>query len=193
VLAERSLALWRERVALLLLCAAGAQRRKNTRSRLRHDCHAPASRKLNSPDARWVAYTIATPDLDANRNATNIWMAPVSGGEAIQLTRTGKDSSPKWSPDGKTLAFSFRAQRRFPGVSAASGRRRSASRHQDFHGPVQICEVVAGRPKRFCSLRPVFPDCKDDACNKKRDQENEKNPVKAHVAEELLYRHWTHW
>jgi len=39
----------------------------------------------------------------------------------------------------------------------------------------------------------VFPDCKDDPCNKKRDEENEKNPVKAHVAVGLLYRHWTHW
>ena len=58
-----------------------------------------------SPDGKWVAYTVATPDMEANRNATNLWMAPVAGGEAIQLTRTGKDSSPKWSPDGKTLAF----------------------------------------------------------------------------------------
>src|SRR5215510_5914096 len=58
-----------------------------------------------SPDGKWVAYTVATPDLEANRNATNLWMAPVAGGEAIQLTRTGKDSSPKWSPDGKAIAF----------------------------------------------------------------------------------------
>jgi len=39
----------------------------------------------------------------------------------------------------------------------------------------------------------VYPDCKDDACNKKRNDEKEKNKVKAHVAESLLYRHWTHW
>jgi dipeptidyl aminopeptidase/acylaminoacyl peptidase len=39
----------------------------------------------------------------------------------------------------------------------------------------------------------VYPDCKDDACNKKRDEEKEKNKVKAHVAEHLLYRHWNHW
>ena len=33
----------------------------------------------------------------------------------------------------------------------------------------------------------------DDECNKKRNDEKEKNKVKAHVAENLLYRHWTHW
>src|SRR6476660_8443703 len=57
--------------------------------------HRVAEAEL-SPDGKWVVYTVATPDLEANRNATNLWMAPVAGGEAIQLTRTGKDSSPKW-------------------------------------------------------------------------------------------------
>ena len=39
----------------------------------------------------------------------------------------------------------------------------------------------------------VYVDCKDDACNSARDAAKEKNKVKAHVAEQLLYRHWTHW
>src|SRR5579883_1878076 len=43
-----------------------------------------------SPDGKWVAYTVATPDFDANRNASNIWIAPVSGGEALQLTRAAR-------------------------------------------------------------------------------------------------------
>jgi len=66
--------------------------------------HRVAEAQL-SPDGKWVVYLVATPDLEANRNATNLWMAPVAGGEAIQLTRTGKDLSPQWSPDGKSIAF----------------------------------------------------------------------------------------
>ena len=58
-----------------------------------------------SPDGKWVAYTVAVPDMEANRNASNIWLAPTAVGEAIQLTQSGKDSSPVWSPDGKTIAF----------------------------------------------------------------------------------------
>src|SRR5690349_14626279 len=58
-----------------------------------------------SPDGKWVAYTVAVPDMEANRNASNIWLAPTGVGEAIQLTQSGKDSSPVWSPDGKTIAF----------------------------------------------------------------------------------------
>jgi dipeptidyl aminopeptidase/acylaminoacyl peptidase len=56
-------------------------------------------------------------------------------------------------------------------------------------------DIVKWSPdgKTILFTSSVFPECKDDACNKKRDEESEKNPVKAHVAENLLYRHWTHW
>ncbi|MDX6382889.1 MAG: hypothetical protein QOK48_462, partial [Blastocatellia bacterium] len=39
----------------------------------------------------------------------------------------------------------------------------------------------------------VYPECKDDACNKRRADEVAANKVKAHVAERLLYRHWKTW
>jgi len=152
--------------------------------------HRVAEAEL-SPDGKWVAYTIATPDMDTNRNATNIWMAPVAGGDAIQLTRTGKDSSPKWSPDGKTIAF----------LSARSGDSQVyllPLEGGEAHPISKLstgADIVKWSPdgKTLLFTSSVFPDCKDDACNKKRDEENEKNPVKAHVAEGLLYRHWTHW
>ena len=58
-----------------------------------------------SPDGKWVAFTVSTPDMDANRGASNIWVVPTAGGTAMQLTQSGHDTSPVWSPDGKTLAF----------------------------------------------------------------------------------------
>src|SRR5215212_6008637 len=37
----------------------------------------------------------------------DVWIVPKTGGTAIKLTSsTGEESSPKFSPDGKTLAFS---------------------------------------------------------------------------------------
>src|SRR5260221_8733946 len=58
-----------------------------------------------SADGKWAAFVVSTPDMEANRNASNVWMVSAAGGEAMQVTQSGHDSSPAWSPDGKTLAF----------------------------------------------------------------------------------------
>ena len=39
----------------------------------------------------------------------------------------------------------------------------------------------------------VYPDCKDDECNKKRDEQAEASKVKAHIVTRLLYKHWDEW
>jgi dipeptidyl aminopeptidase/acylaminoacyl peptidase len=40
----------------------------------------------------------------------------------------------------------------------------------------------------------VYPECgADDACNKKIDERWSKGPLQAHLADALLYRHWTQW
>src|SRR2546430_966943 len=59
-----------------------------------------------SPDGRWVAYTVSTPSLEDNRNVSRIWVVEVATGRGRQLTGgPGSDRQPRWSPDGKTLAF----------------------------------------------------------------------------------------
>ena len=59
-----------------------------------------------SPDGQWIAFVRAQADKFSNSYKRNIWLQAVDGGDALQLTRSGKDSSPRWSPDGATLAFS---------------------------------------------------------------------------------------
>ncbi|OLB31524.1 MAG: hypothetical protein AUH13_07935 [Acidobacteria bacterium 13_2_20CM_58_27] len=144
-----------------------------------------------SPDGKWVAYTVATPDMESNRNVSNIWMVSTSGGAPTQLTRSGHDSSPVWSPDGNTIAFlssrSGEAQVYLLGLEGGEAQRLTKL----STGAGLVKWSPNGKTIAFTSS--VYPDCKDDDCNKKRDEEKEKNQVKAHVAEHLLYRHWTHW
>jgi dipeptidyl aminopeptidase/acylaminoacyl peptidase len=144
-----------------------------------------------SPDGKWVAYTVSTPDMDANRGVSNIWIVPTSGGATLQLTQSGHDSSPVWSPDGKTIAF----------LSSRSGDSQVyllSLEGGEAHALTKLstgADLVKWSPdgKTIAFTSGVYPDCKDDECNSKRDAEKEKNKVKAHVAEHLLYRHWTHW
>jgi dipeptidyl aminopeptidase/acylaminoacyl peptidase len=153
-----------------------------------------------SRDGKWVAYTVTTPDMEANRGASNIWVVATSGGSELQLTRSGRDSSPVWSPDGKTLAF----------LSSRSGEAQVyllSMEGGEAHPLTKLstgADMVKWSPdgKTIAFTSSVYPDCvshsaaalnSDDDCNGKRDAEKEKNKVKAHVAERLLYRHWTHW
>ncbi len=60
-----------------------------------------------SPDARTVAYVVAWVDEESHEPRSAIWSAPVDGAaEARRLTFGGKrDGTPRWSPDGRWLAF----------------------------------------------------------------------------------------
>ena len=144
-----------------------------------------------SPDGKWIAYSVATPDMDANRNASNIWAVPATGGAAIRLTQSGHDSAPAWSPDSKTLAFiSSRDGNSQVYVLSMEGGESHAITH--IAGGADLVKWSPdGSTIAFTSS--VYVDCKDDACNSARDAEKEKNKVKARVYEQLLYRHWTHW
>jgi dipeptidyl aminopeptidase/acylaminoacyl peptidase len=148
-----------------------------------------------SPDGKWVAFDCEDVDLAANTKISHLWIVPASGGESRRLNRTpNHEERPRFSPDGKRLIWTSKAtdptQIWMCDFDPEAG--------QLVGKPHQITSISTGADgaiwspdgKNIVFVSPVYPDCKDDACNKQRDEEAKKSKVKAKIFTRLLYRHW---
>lgn len=141
-----------------------------------------------SPDGKQVAFTIGDVGFDANRVVTQIYVTSIAGGSAKPLTTGDRSSSsPRWSADGKKIAYTTGSQ---IWVMDSDG--------DDKEQVTRISTGAAGPVwspdgKWIAFTSEVYPDCKDDECNKKRDEQAERSKVKAHIVTRLLYKHWDEW
>jgi dipeptidyl aminopeptidase/acylaminoacyl peptidase len=116
-----------------------------------------------------------------------------SDAKQISGDAAGEDR-PRWSPDGKRLAF----------ISAKEGG------SQVWVADFDPAAVALGTPQKLTNISTeaggeiwspdgkwilftseVYPDCPDDACNKQRDEQKAQSKVKASVFRGLFFRHWS--
>jgi dipeptidyl aminopeptidase/acylaminoacyl peptidase len=145
-----------------------------------------------SPDGTRIAFVVTDVSQDQNTRNNDIWVVPVAGGAPARIAGTDRsEDRPRWSPDGRQLAF----------VSNREG------------GPqVWVIPSAGGEPKKLTSIATgisgitwspdgkwiafvseVFPACADAACNERELKARDESKVKAHLADGLMYRHWTAW
>jgi dipeptidyl aminopeptidase/acylaminoacyl peptidase len=145
-----------------------------------------------SPDGTKIAFVVTVMDVAANRGASDIWIVPSRGGEPRRLTSSpAADMNPRWSPDGRTIAF----------ISTRSGSPQVWTIDPNGGEAVQLTRLSTGAsgviwsPKgtHLAFVSSVFPDCPDDESNRKRLEEAEASKVKGRVFDHLLIRHWNAW
>ncbi len=152
-----------------------------------------------SPDGKSVAYVVDRYDKASNGRRSSLWLASLESGENRQLTQTDKrDRNPRWSADGKTLAF----------LSNRSGswqiwtiRLDGGEATQLTKLPVDLNDFEWSAEGRWLAFTAdIYPDCYDAQkpaaameCTAKRDEEKEKSKVKAQLYDQLMIRHWNVW
>ncbi len=147
-----------------------------------------------SPDGKWVAFVRTATDPGTLKRNADIWLVPSEGSAPPRpLTRHEKsDTAPRFSPDGKTLAF----------LSTRSGTSQIWAMSLEGGEPRKVTDVPGGASeplvfspdgKRVAFVADVHPGCADEACNRKRFEEAEKEPVKAWHLTRLMFRHWDSW
>ncbi len=59
-----------------------------------------------SPDGKMIAFTVGETTPDRARSISHVWLVATQGGEVRRLTKDeANESTPRWSPDGKLIAF----------------------------------------------------------------------------------------
>ncbi len=179
--------------ALLVLALSAAASAQSRRAITVNDLLAldRVSDPQISPDGARVVYTVTTPDRAANRNGRNLWIVQTDGGKQRQLTFTGHDGHARWSPDGSRLAF----------LSTRDGAQQVYLMSLTGGEPTKLTSIAGGADQivwspdgtRLAFTSAVWPECQNNACNKKKEAAREKDKVQARVYDGLLYRHWTEW
>src|ERR1700730_9850422 len=147
-----------------------------------------------SPDGRQVAFVQRETDLDANKGRTSLWLLDLTPGTAQPRRLTdvrANDSSPRWSPDSRTLYFlSARSGSSQVWRLALSGG--DPQRVTDY--PLDVGALkLSPRGDLLALSMEVFPDCATLTCTRERLDARAKDKATGRTYERLFIRHWDAW
>jgi dipeptidyl aminopeptidase/acylaminoacyl peptidase len=145
-----------------------------------------------SPDGKLVVYVVSEIDRATDKSNSDVWLVPIAGGEPRRLTTSpGADNHPRWSPDGKSIAFvSTRggsSQVWILPIVEGGEARQLTKLAVDVSGP-----IWSPKGDRLAFTAEVYPGLSPEQTAAK-DKEKEAGKSKARIFDGLMIRHWSAW
>ncbi len=140
-----------------------------------------------SPDGGHVVYRLQRVDRKTEKKYGNLWVVPTGGGEPRQFTYGDQsDSSPRWSPDGSTIAFlSNRANNGKPSqihlIPFDGGEARKLT---SIDGEIDLVGWSPDGRKLLCTIRKMDAD----ELEREKDEQKKKLGVVVRHYTRLFYK-----
>jgi len=147
-----------------------------------------------SPDGKRVIFTRTTTVGDSGRRNSDIWVVPSDASAPAHQFIVGdkSENTARFTPDGKRIVF-MSTRDGAPQVYLADAEGNGAKQITRLSGGVQPPLVVSPDSKKIAYVSDVYPQCKDEECNRRMRDASEKDPVKVRVLTALPFRHWDEW
>jgi dipeptidyl aminopeptidase/acylaminoacyl peptidase len=146
-----------------------------------------------SPDGRFAVFPLTSYNIEENTSSSDLYIVDIENGTTRQITFSGKESSPVWSPDGSRIAF--------------------ISRRNNGPGQIYVIQVNGGEAQKITELpvgvfalkwfpqsdriafgANILPEYEGDFEKlKKLIEDKKKSKVTARVSENTMFRFWDKW
>jgi dipeptidyl aminopeptidase/acylaminoacyl peptidase len=144
-----------------------------------------------SPNGSLVVYVVSELDHATDKMMSNLWLVPLAGGEPKRLTTTSETNNhPRWSPDGRTIAF---VSKRGGGAQVwllpiDGGEARQLTKLPiDVSGP-----IWSPLGDKIAFVAEVYPGQTPDQ-TAAMDKHREADKSKVRTFDRLMIRHWKSW